>query len=51
MLNVLESTGGEIATAVSLFCRYDALQMARVAGDARVKKMLASAGSSTFVFC
>jgi U3 small nucleolar RNA-associated protein 25 len=44
-----EAAAGAQGSVAALFCRYDALALARVVGAARARKMLA-AESGTFLF-
>ncbi len=55
LLNLLEEGGaggggGAHATVTSLFCRWDLLQLERVVGSARARRMLGGE-SGTYMFC
>ena len=44
--------GGVVhASVAALFCRFDLLQLERVVGSSRAKKMVTSTESNTFMFC
>ena len=61
ILNLLETDGLPAAAAAAggpthagvsaLFCKYDVLQLERVVGTGRARKMVAPGDSSTFMFC
>ncbi|GAX83068.1 hypothetical protein CEUSTIGMA_g10494.t1 [Chlamydomonas eustigma] len=50
--SIASATGSAHATVAALFCKYDMMQLERVVGSNRARKMVAgSSDSSTFMFC
>ena len=61
ILNLLEMDGLPAASAAgggpmhacvsALFCKYDMMQLERIVGSSRAKKMIGTKDSNTFMFC